>query len=912
MSETEARRITSSAGLPWTARGKPLWDKWASNLKAQGNFETQATRANFSLYVKQARSGKTALHSEDEEDDDESFLDMSDSSTQELSLEDEILESIASEGKHEKRNLSTVGSGLLNLARTLNGTEEEEEEEDSMEEETSSIHRRNRRKYIASSGDMAPTAGELDAAKEESSDFINMMSSRNAGTKSRKARNTEDFFDEYSGESDEEEAEHEEAEHEEIGSAEKTMAALASTAMEAVQSNTKQLAKMLQCLSTRSGQDMVLDKLETCCMGKIHTDHEKCTSGKMAFDCAMSKGCPHFSGIGSEEDYKGLVELHSQLKHATDDDVSSTILSQCAEEVFSDVADVAIRAYESNGTDVVFDVIGKSVTDERDISKIDDDQLRAITRNYQQVQTAAFATWGDSALTAHLSVTKAKAQNLSREVIDWLRVGSGSNYEKGVYLGYQCSVAILISIISHANQKHGTEVDIGRRSHLVKKMLTHIETSQSLGFIDPELLKYEITGHTPVKHRKRSKFLKFGRRTFKSGRRTFKSIAKMTTKNEFKFLRSIVMKCANNYADRLVLLEEEDPDAPLSIETKNAAAREMLDAYLDKIGTQEAKKMFRAIRVLSAGGRVFYNFRMALRVMALLASSLLISKSAYKGIASPLVAQNLTDLGGFLPTAIENAGLDVRAYKHLGGMARRSPSGIDFEKSNSTKLKSGLGGATVLASGIPHPTLPPQDKILEKHERDFITRAVLSAVDFRNDVMHQEFESGKSWAGKESQKSSLPKQFTFAVVIPEERKFRNPKTRKVTLDNAFRWVMQEPNIPTVDSPNTYRKPSVHRVWTSLPDERDPDVSLESPGRFKFRFYPKTRRLERMATAMPPKHSSYMDEDGKVVRLKTNRDKKHVYVSDPFKPSDAISKNLLSDLDIHVPSSVHFTFRRSFG
>jgi hypothetical protein len=850
---------------------------------------------------------------------------------------------IAEKGK------SSVATGLLNLAKTLNGTEEEEHEEDEEARKLSraiSARHKAQRAPHTSTASLRPTALEEEAAKDESSDFISMMpsssSSSAVSSKKAKERTEQNFFDEVSSEEEEEDF-FDDDEEEEVGESDgsqSTTSALASLAIEAVLSNGQHPAKMLQYLSTRDGQDIVLDKLEAGSMKKIHADHKRCSKDG-AFDASSSSeaslGCDYFSGIRSEEQYKGLMELHSQLKHAVSDDAVSSIMAQCAEEAFNYITDVAINAYEKNASDKEspYGAISEHAATERDISKISDDDLKAITRNYQEVaaiasfgakRSSAFAVWGNKALSSAKSETISEARSIVNNVINWLNDNKhGAKHEDDIYLGYQCAVSSLIALISHMPRNYNTDRDIARASMLAKKMLISITLSanseaDSNGYLDSELLNYNIVSRRGGGRGKRAKLKRFTRRVFKR-------VARFVTTNQEGFLKDMIGGCSNNYAERLANKRAEQYGTAIADDTKNDIAREMMDDYLTSRARSEAKTLHKAIRGLSLGVSQFDVFNMTMRVMAITASYFLtMKKKTYGGQSSSYAKKNLTDAGGFLPEAVALISNDVREYsvtrgvgkfaKRTGKQGKKAAKKLDKERKKRIDITR---PTVVLKSHIPSRDLSSEDKMLESHERDFLRRAILSAIDYSEAAYAQELKSGKPWAGKQGPKSTLDKQYDFVVVIPEQRKFRNDSTKKVTTDHPYRWVFETPDpmdaFKRGDDVDTLQRPATHEVWVSLPPTDERDLSMDSGSRFRFRYYPRNNRLERMirdSDDAPPTHSSYIDESGRVVRLKTKRDKKHIHVSDSFDPEDEVSDEMLAGLEVHVPSNVSITFRRSFG
>ncbi|MHA1680096.1 MAG: hypothetical protein ACTSUE_03745 [Promethearchaeota archaeon] len=932
MSESEARAVTASAGLPWSSQGKILWEQWKKNLTIHGQMKTEGTKVNFSRYLK-TRNRKSTPKVESilsSDDDEDFFFEGTDAKTarKSPSLEDEIKQAMNAE--RTKSSVSpTMDTALLNLARTLNGTEEEEEKEDQearklskaiASRHTSSSKVKYRRSAKAASSSRKTVADEI-SEKEERSDFIDMMSSGasrsntsstgsslcQSNSNDTYAEEEEERWDDYDDEYEKEEDFSESVESSTFGK-------LASVAMEAVQNNSKHPAKMLQYLSTRSGQDIVLDKLSSCCMDAIHGDHKRCSMKSGGLKCHMAKGCDHFLGIGSEEQYKGLSQLHSQLKHASCDDAASQVLAQCAEEAFNEVADIAISAYEQNmqAEDSSFLEISPAAAKEEDISKISDKDLVSITRNYREVaatpfaakHSASFATWGDSALKSSKADTLNKANKVVNEVMNWLNDGGGARYEGDIYLGYQCASASLISLIAQMPQNYSNAKDISRASTLVERLLNAVQTTHSTGKFSPELKNYDVTGPARSGRGKRGRFKRFSRRVFKK-------VAKLTTTNEVGFLKDIIKACYDNYDERLAVKRASQAGSSISDDTKNQIAREMMDDYLTNRAHSEAARIFKAVRGLALGGRHFDNFHLTIRVMAITAAALLMKKSDnYSGFDSSFVKKNLTDSGGFLPEAIESVSDDIRRYSFTRGVAKATIRGAKHTKKGATKFDTGRrkllkikGPKIVLTSHIPNPYLTKEDKQLEDHEREFLRRSINDALDYVDAMPNKE-------------------SYRFVVVIPDQRKFRNPESRKLTTDHAYRWVMQRPAFSvgmdrTDDEENsnvrvnTRRRPAIHKVWASLPPTSAKDLSFDSEERFRFRFYPSTKRLERMDTTPPPVHSSYVDKSGKVVRLKTKRDKKHIHLSHSFDPEDEASDAMLAQLEEHVPPNVTIAFRRAF-
>ncbi len=966
MSEVEARNIASSAGIPWIARGKGMWNDWADGLEARG-LSPEGNKTGFAKYLQENKSSmgkqKSELTStidkgtrdvdgllseeslsgeeyddageEYEEDDD---LEDYDTEEDDISLEEEIRESLARESGGRS---ATVDSGLISLAKALSGTEELEEQE--RKPSTKGKERADPRIVSDKKSPYSPALVDEDAGKEESSDLITVISkSQQLSSEAQRVAVEEDdlYEDEYSDDDSEEDFGQFDAAH-------KTTSVLTSVAMQAVQSNSQHPAKMLQFLSTRKGQDTVLDTLESCCMGTIHADHTRCTKGYMDFDCDMAQGCKHFAGIGSEEDFSGLSELHSQLKHASSDDAVSSVISQCAEEAFDEVAEVATNAYkrnqsektddekESDADGTSFFPVSDRVHEEEDIGALEDTDLDAITRNYKMVRAVAFATLATSALQKSQSETKSVAELLVLKIITWFKSPEGKRLEGEINLGFQCTVAILISIIKNAPRGYFDEEERKRAYEFSHLMLNLIDSSSLTKEFDPEFLEYDVPGKARVRRGRRGRFKKFARRLFRK-------VAKITTPNEFKLLKDVVKGCENNYAIRLSQYASDNPTQQrTSVDTKNQIAREMMNEYLEARGKREADKMFRAIRGLTLGSGNFATFQMTLRIMAMTAALLLThSPRPYTETNSRLVQKNLTDRDGFLPDAIAAVNVKIREYslKKLrkkgkgawkgGKQAWKGGKGAwkggkRAWKEEAARRKSGEHDEgeqeTVFESAVPHPVLSGEDKKLQPYERDFMKRAVSDALDYADVILLKEHASGKAGAGKAHPKSSVPKQFHFVIIIPDGRNFRNQSARKITTGGSFRWVMQTPSEHWMDrSPafnkevSTHRKPAWHKIWKSLPPFEDAKSAEESQDRFQFRFYPKTGRLERIATEAPPKHSSYQDESGEIVRLKTKRDKKHVYLSDPFTPSDGISKTFLARAALHTPSSVHISYRRSFG
>jgi hypothetical protein len=235
----------------------------------------------------------------------------------------------------------------------------------------------------------------------------------------------------------------------------------------------------------------------------------------------------------------------------------------------------------------------------------------------------------------------------------------------------------------------------------------------------------------------------------------------------------------------------------------------------------------------------------------------------------------------------------------------------------------------ISTSHFPSSRLSKQDRRLTPHEREFVRRAIQSAEDYTHDVLVDAYERGDLKSIHVSHIIKKPRQFVYTIVIPEERKFRNPDMRKVTLDHAYRWVMEHPPGPSMEEnhailrarregtamPSTYRHPHLHRVWTSLPAEDDTNVSRDSEGRFRYRYYPTALRLERIkqiGEESMPKHSAYVDSEGNVIRLKTKRDKRHIYLSHAFDPIDPSSKIMLNEAKVKSPSYITWYFRRSLG
>lgn len=932
MSESEARAVTASAGLPWGSRGKALWEQWKKDLTAQGKMKTDKTKLGFSRYVnsrREARPGSSAkrlsdkdVSSDDEEDDEDFFFEDTDAeqARKAPSLEDEIRQVVDAD-RTASASTPTENTALLNLARTLTGTEEEEKQEDqqsrkisqSIAAQNGSMERSKHPRPTTSYSSNRKTVADEVAEKEETSDFINIMSSSTRQKSKGKALHKDDSF--WENDYDEEE---EEDDSDFVDSAENnTFGKLASVAMEAVQKNSKHPAKMLQFLSTRSGQDIVLDKLHSCCMSAIHRDHSKCSMKGGGFKCDMAKGCEHFYGIQSDEEYKGLNQLHSQLKHASSDDAAFQVLAQCAGEAFDEVADIAINAYEqnSNTEDSPYFEISANVSTNKDLSEISNKDLESITHNYQEVSATpfaakhspSFATWGDSALKSSKADLRNKANKVTNEVINWLNDGSGARYEGDIYLGYQCVVATLVSLIAQMPRNYSDARDISRASQLVERMLKAIQTSHSKGSLDAELMNYEVTGHARSGRGKRGKLKRFTRRVFKK-------VTKLTTSNEVGFLKEIIKACYDNYEERLAIKRSSQSGSPISDDTKNEIAREMMDDYLMSRMRTEAARIFKAVRGLALGGRHFDNFHLTIRVMAITAAMLLSKKSStYGGFDSSFAKRNLTDAAGFLPIAIDSVSDDIRKYSVTRGLAKATRRGVKHGKKGAKRLhkerKKHLKirpHEIVLSSHIPNPSLSKQDRQLEGHEREFLRRAILHTIGYANEIF-----------GDDDDKSI----HRFVIIIPDQRKFRNAETRKVTDDHAYRWVMQRPSVlggirerksnDSRNKVNTYNRPALHELWTSLPPIKAKDLSVDSEDRFRFRFYSDSNRLERVNTEPPPLHSSYVDSDGKVVRLKTKRDKKHIHLSHTFDPEDEQSEEILSKLEEHVPHNVHITFRRAF-
>lgn len=267
----------------------------------------------------------------------------------------------------------------------------------------------------------------------------------------------------------------------------------------------------------------------------------------------------------------------------------------------------------------------------------------------------------------------------------------------------------------------------------------------------------------------------------------------------------------------------------------------------------------------------------------------------------------------------------ARGAKRGGEAAKRAAlRKLDKELEKSRQAKEDISTAH-----LPSPSLSKHDQRLSLHEREFVRRAIDSAVNYTHDVLVDGYNRNDLESIRMGSKSEEPRQFVYTIVIPEERKFRNPDMRKVTLDHAYRWVMEHPVAASLDEqmaiararkegtalPSTYKHPHRHQVWTSLPSEEDPNLATDSEGRFRYRYFPTALRLERInenGEQSLPKHSAYVDEKGNVVRLKTKRDKRHVFLSDAFEPVDASSKMLLRQARVDAPGYITFFFRRSFG
>lgn len=979
MSESEARSVTSSAGLPWKAKGKPLWEEWK---KSQGKSPETSTISHFARYVQRNREAKP-------------LEDLSESEDDEFSLEEEIRQSIAAEsrrtnpqqkslpsptasGKGSTQAKDSVATGLLNLARTLTGTEEEEHEEADEESRkllSKAISARHKpsRTLLPKQSSLRKTALEEEKAKEETSDFISMMpsskrSSASSGGSGKSEKAT--FFDEMADSSSDDD-EGGEGSYGQFDSAQDTTATLASIAMEAIQSNSHHPAKMLQYLSTRSGQNRVLDHLESCCMSKIHADYKR-FSKTGPFDHAsqkmMSKGCEHFSGIRSEDQYKSLSELHSQLKHAASDDVVSSVFAECAEEAFDDIADMAIDAYHHNADaeNSPYHPISKNVETEMDISKISDDDLDAITRNYHSIaqpfayglkNANAFAFWGYNAIQeANKENVYEKAKKIVQDVVDYLRdEDKGVDDEHGIFLGYQCAVANLIYLLADISEAQKTDMEKYEMSKRAEVLLQAISTAAykdpteegHLGGALENFATVTQLGRTGgrekrTRRRRRGKL----REAFRSARRgasrgaqrvkrtVSKRALKIVTSGESSYLIDTIQKCAEEFATRKMNKLSKMSEMELSSQTKNEIAKELMQDFLANRVERDAEDLVSALPAIGKGVAPSMVTKYTLQVISITAAYFFTKRTyGYAGRTSDPFKENILDVSGVLPSTMSSLTKKIYGYRpgkalaralkqeakgtgkaaKKGGKWARKKFKERVEVTTPTVTIKGPGKSRLsVGAHTPHPDLSAEDKKLEEHERAFLRRAILEAIDYSQVMNAQGISTGRALVDP-----SAEPQYSFVIVIPEQRKFRNEGLRKVTTDHPYRWVFEKPSVSSDSDTtiNTARRPAIHDVWISLPSADEPDFSLHSKGRFRFRFYPRTNRLERMVRvddSPPPKHSSYIDKEGNVVRLTTNRDKKHIYVSHTFDPEDEVSDQMLSGLEKHVPPNVHITFRRSFG
>jgi len=999
MSKGEARTVSISAGIPWHSKGKFLFEDW----KKEGSTSTFARYLK--LHQDARASNKKSMESSAEEEEEEEIIDFISTSEEDGGLDGNLEEELRAAKRAEKISSSTgtsVATGLLNLAKTLTGTEEEEheefEEEKSrklLEKAISKSHKQSRSSSFPfteaslSKSSLRETAMEEDAAKEETSDFISMMcsspSTRNSGNlrasgirrRSSKEKDSvlyseesEDEYVDYSGKG--KEKDYEELSPDSYGqfdSAQDTTTTLALLAMESVQSNSRHPAKMLQQLSTRSGQNMVLDKLESCCMGKIHSDYKRCTNMGGFSSLAeknVAKGCDHFAAIRSKDQYQGLSELHSQLKHAASDDAVSNVIAECAEEVFDEIADLAIDAYEHNeeAHRSPYYYITADAGTEMDLSKITDNDLDAITCNYQQIAQPfayglknpnAFAFFGfNSIQEPNKDVVFDKAKKIMDEVTEYfLDPDRGLDDQHGIEFAYQCAVAapiLLIEKIASSFKSGDDKHAVGGRAKAILDAVqkSTIKDPTAGGYLDDVLNDFPAVprlgrtgGREKRTRRKRRSTLRRALRTARKGvtrgvqranRAVVKKGLKIITASESEYLIDTIQKCSEEFATRQANKLATMSEISLTPATKNDIAQEILEDYLPARIEVDAKDL---VAVLPAIGKGLVTpvtvAKYTIQVLGITTAYFLTrSIYDYDGRDSEFFRRNIIDPGGVLSKTTRLVEKKVHEYlgKHLAkgvlGEAKELRKGAKKTKKalkKHVKLKGEvkLGGLTLTASShIPHPNLSTEDKKLEDHEREFLRRAVLEAIDYSRAIheQNQPLLAGKKMLGRETNLGIPEKQLNFVIVIPEQRKFRNQKLRKVTTDHPYRWVFETPNLPLVSGTvNTHHRPAIHDVWVSLPSADEPDLSTKSKGRFRFRYYPRTNRLERMVRVedtSPPVHSSYIDEEGKVVHLKTKRDKRHIYVSHTFDPEDDVSDQMLAGLEQHVPPNVYITFRRSFG
>lgn len=895
MNESKARQACKNIGIPWNPKGKNGWEKWNKDVQRTKKFQD-----NFIGYTDYLKSMKFSESAQRQKND---------AKTQTTPI------------KFKKKNVffsntskTNSKSNLSPLASTLISNEDEDEHEHF--------------KHDAQKKDASPESHEIKAntqmpAKKKESTIRNKIMSSPVKEKIKPSdlKSKSKYLQVKPKEppsSNIHNNDDDVAKNNFRDSIDKKIIETSvSMSIQAIQENNLNSPTTLVQLKTKEGQLNLLNQLNECCMKKIHDEYQKTMRNEknlLPISC-IDECCQHFVTAKNKHEYNNLLQLHNQLKCSLDDDCVSEVISQCAEEAFDEIVDISINAYEMNKDDKTspFKKISDDAAENMDITTISRKDLDAINHNYLEISanifasklSSAFAIWGNSALHSSKYATLSKAQKIVNQLINWINNGYGSRYEGDIYLGYQSSVAILILIISQMPSNYSSEQDISKISELAKRLLEMIQTSHSIGSIDKELLKYEIIKSPPVKRGKRGKLKKYTRRVFKK-------TVKLTTTSELKFLKDIIEGSKMNYENRLAIKRAEQIGSIVSIETKNEIAREMLDDYLMNRARQEAFYLFKAIRGLSLGSTTFDILHMTMRVMAITCAEFLTRKSqTYGGFSSQLVANNLINSGGILPEALEALNSDIMMYT-----IKLNPKGMKkLAKDTNKQRKKHLKIKTpqiVLSSNIPSLELSQNDKLLNHDEKKFVNSALHNLFNYV-EYVNTKKKRNKNW--KDANIGDEPKNnLEFVVVIPEERKMRNKALVEHNIDYSHNFVFEKKTSET-KARSSRLCPVVNEEWLSLPDSFDVDWPKNMHERNKRRFYINTNRLEPVEAISSIKtntHSTYVDSNGKIMRLRVKRVKPYIHVSHPFKLRNYSTNRAMKQHGSKIPNDVKIYFVRSFG
>lgn len=868
MSESEARTITGSSGLPWAAGGKKLWQDWSGQMKSEGKDPSQHTGA-FVTFVrnhitKSSEAASKAACSDEEEDvlpqDDigsssvDRALEYGDSLSQDDDDEEDFItggipagtslsDEISQVSKADLAKKTRQSSGLMELARVLRSSEEEEEEE----EEKDPL-------------EISATPTSPSPSSTPSSLFEEGGSST-ARTSSKESV-SEDLFQPPSRRSHLQRSRKKQME--DIDTAHKTTSILSSAAMSAVDNNSKHPASMFQFLSTRKGQREVLSHLDSCCMKTSHADFEKCTK-QGGFDCDMAKGCPHFSAIGSEDEYEDMTQLHSLLRQATDDDGISSVIGKAATQHLIQIASIAYSMYKFNGrgrTDEAIAPIRFSVSDDMDVSALSEDDLDAITQNYTAVRAKAFATWASKALKNPPSHLLTSSRKLVNTLIEWLNSGDGAKYEGDVYIGYQSIVAYLIAMTASLHRHYRAAKEISGGASDALAALDFIDRSMQSGSVETSpgtFLDFDVVGSVPVKRGKKGKLKRFVRRGFKK-------ITRIVTSSERKALQAMAKAGHNEYDLLLQSYRANNRTGTVPLATKYEKAREVMDDYVTRKAMENSRGLFNTIRGASMGSGTYDIFAMTLRVMATTAAVLLTSSA--RSYAAPSDERVRGNLNAFLNQTKERVRLDAR--RSIGN------KDLDVTQPSTLKYKYDLSASKVMISVTPSHKLQPSDKKLTSPERTFVKTALGKAVRYAN--VH------------------AANDHFMTIVIPEPRKMRNPTQQDMSNFHSHFNVMRD---VTVACSNSARAVS---HWKTLPSSEGDT--------FEHMFFHKTGRLQRKNTSPQGRMLRYKTHDGRDSKARVRRTKTAVYLSEEFQPTDTISETIINN--IGLPENLTITFRRSLG